>query len=311
MLLIGRNFKEILNETQALVIQRFIDELNLTRKGSIEKPLKLTVRGKHYSLLVNFIRLSDETGNPLGYVLVFDDLSKLEQMQRTAAWRDIAQRIAHEIKNPLTPIQLSAQRLRKRYLDRLQDESGVFDQCTSTIIRQVEELKELVGEFSRFARMPKMRKTEGDLNALVSDTLFMFREAHKKINFINRQDEAIPLFSFDGEQIRRCLINLLDNAVAVLPGGGTISVELVWDKENDAVLLKVADDGPGVSREDKQKLFEPHFSTKKSGTGLGLAIVSTIMTDHGGSARVEDNSPNGAAFILDLPLHPMDDSPGE
>ncbi|HBT97824.1 MAG TPA: PAS domain-containing sensor histidine kinase [Desulfobulbaceae bacterium] len=303
-LLIGRNFKEILNETQALVVQGLIDELNQAKKGSIEKPLELTVRGKRYSLLINFIRLSDETGNPLGCVLVFDDLSKLEQMQRIAAWRDVAQRIAHEIKNPLTPIQLSAQRLRKRYLDRLDDESGVFDQCTSTIIRQVDEMKDMVAEFSRFARMPKMRKTMGDLKALVSDTLFMFREAHKNIHFISRQDEGIPLFLFDGEQIRRCLINLLDNAVAVLPGGGTISVELTWDKENGTVLLQVADDGPGVSREDKQKLFEPHFSTKKSGTGLGLAIVSMIMADHGGSARVEDNIPKGTVFILDLPLHP-------
>jgi len=305
--LIGRNFREILNEMQAQVVQGFIDELNATGRGSIEKPLKLTVRGKGYSLLVNFIRLADEAGDPLGYVLVFDDLSKLEQMQRIAAWREIAQRIAHEIKNPLTPIQLSAQRLRKRYLDRLADESGVFDQCTSTIIRQVDEMKELVAEFSHFARMPKMRKTMGDIKAVVSDTLFMYQEAHKNIRFINRQDEEIPLFLFDGEQIRRCLINLLDNAVAVLPGGGTISVALERNKENDTVLLKVADDGPGVSREDKQKLFEPYFSTKKSGTGLGLAIVSTIMADHGGGARVEDNKPNGAVFILDLPLHPMGD----
>jgi two-component system nitrogen regulation sensor histidine kinase NtrY len=310
-LLIGRNFKEILNETQALVVQGFIDELNQARKGSIEKPLKLTVRGKRYSLLVNFIRLSDETGNPLGCVLVFDDLSKLEQMQRIAAWRDVAQRIAHEIKNPLTPIRLSAQRLRKRYLDRLTDESGVFDQCTSTIIRQVDEMKDMVAEFSRFARMPKMRKTMGDLKALAGDTLFMFREAHKNINFISRQDEDIPFFPFDGEQIRRCLINLLDNAVAVLPDGGTISVELAWDKENSTALLKVADDGPGVSREDKQKLFEPYFSTKKSGTGLGLAIVSTIMADHGGNAKVEDNSPKGTVFILELPLHPTDEASGE
>ena len=311
LFLIGRNFREILNEAQTRVVQGFIDELNATKRGSIEKPLKLTVRGKGYSLLVNLIRLADEAGAPLGYVLVFDDLSKLEQMQRIAAWREIAQRIAHEIKNPLTPIQLSAQRLRKRYLDRLADESGVFDQCTSTIIRQVDEMKELVAEFSHFARMPKMRKTTGDMKAVVSDTLFMYQEAHKNIRFINRQDKEIPLFPFDGEQIRRCLINLLDNAVAVLPGGGTISVELEWDKENDAVQLKVADDGPGVSREDKQKLFEPHFSTKKSGTGLGLAIVSTIMADHGGSARVEDNKPKGAVFILDLPLHPTSDGAGE
>jgi two-component system nitrogen regulation sensor histidine kinase NtrY len=311
LFLIGRNFREILNETQTQVVEGFIDELNVTRRGSIEKPLKLTVRGKGYSLLVNFIRLADEAGDPLGYVLVFDDLSKLEQIQRIAAWRDIAQRIAHEIKNPLTPIQLSAQRLRKRYLDRLADESGVFDQCTSTIIRQVDEMKELVAEFSHFARMPKMRKTMGDMKVIASDTLFMYQEAHKNIRFINRQDKEIPLFPFDSEQIRRCLINLLDNAVAVLPGGGTISVELEWDKENDAVLLKVADDGPGVSREDKQKLFEPHFSTKKSGTGLGLAIVSTIMADHGGGARVEDNQPRGAVFILDLPLHPTGDGAGE
>jgi two-component system nitrogen regulation sensor histidine kinase NtrY len=300
-----------LNEAQALVVEGLIAELNASRKGSIEKPLKLTVRGKGYSLLVNFVRLADESGDPLGCVLVFDDLSKLEQMQRIAAWRDVAQRIAHEIKNPLTPIQLSAQRLRKRYFGLLQDEDGVFDRCTSTIIRQVDEMKELVAEFSHFARMPKMSKSIGDIKAVVGETLFMYREGHKNIRFISRLDEEIPLFPFDDGQIRRCLINLLDNAVAVLPNGGTISVDLGLDKENDSVQLRVADDGPGVAGGDKQKLFEPHFSTKESGIGLGLTIVSTIMADHGGSARVEDNHPRGALFILDLPLHPAAGGPGE
>ncbi|HSL40310.1 MAG TPA: ATP-binding protein, partial [Desulforhopalus sp.] len=225
-----------------------------------------------------------------------------EKMQRMAAWREVARRIAHEIKNPLTPIQLSAQRLRRRYPAILAEENSVFDQCTSTIITQVDELKRLVSEFSQFARMPKVQKAPADLFDLAKKTVFLYQEAHKAITFTCRLQEPIPVFSFDAEQIKRCLINLLDNAVAVLPYGGTIEIELSLDPEKENVFLKVYDNGPGISKENKLKLFEPYFSTKKTGTGLGLAIISTIISDHNGYIRVQDNEPCGSVFIIELPL---------
>ncbi|SHO51077.1 sensor histidine kinase [Desulfopila aestuarii] len=301
-LFIGKSFMEVLNQSQQAIIQNFIDELNSTGKTSVEQHLKLNVMGRNFSLLVHFNRLEDEEGTSLGHVLVFDNLTKLEKMQRMAAWREVAKRIAHEIKNPLTPIQLSAQRLRRRYPDILAEEDRVFDECTSTIIGQVDELKRLVSEFSQFARMPQVQKGPANLVSLARDTLILYREAHKNIAFSLRETSPVPIFHFDAEQIKRCLINLLDNAVAVLPDGGTIDIELSPDEPSGSIFIKVADNGPGITKENKLKLFEPYFSTKKSGTGLGLAIVSTIISDHSGYIRVQDNKPRGSVFIIELPM---------
>ena len=303
---LGKAYTEVLPESQAGTIQGFIDELNITGKNTVEQHLRIKVMGKTYSLLVNFTRLEDEHNTPLGFVLVFDNLTKLEKMQRIAAWREVARRIAHEIKNPLTPIQLSAQRLRRRYPDILAEPDGVFDQCTDMIIKQVDELKRLVSEFSQFARMPRVQKAPSSIGKLITEALVLYTEGHKDITFTCREKEVIAPFSFDAEQIKRCIINLIDNAVAVLPGGGTIAIELSLDQAEGMAVIAVADDGPGISSENKLKLFEPYFSTKKTGTGLGLAIVSTIITDHGGTIRVQDNSPSGSIFIIELPLvhHP-------
>ena len=299
---LNKKFQETLPPEQSLIITGFIDELAITGKTSVEQYLRLNVLQKNYSLLINFTRLEDDNKNSLGFVLVFDNLTKIEKMQRMAAWREVAKRIAHEIKNPLTPIQLSAQRLRRRYPDILEEGDRVFDQCTATIINQVDELKRLVSEFSQFARMPKVQKSPANITELAEETLILYREAHKQIQFSCTSLSAIPVFSFDAEQIKRCLINLLDNAVAVLPEGGNIDIELSLDDVEESAFIKVYDDGPGTSKEDKLKLFEPYFSTKKTGTGLGLAIVSTIVSDHNGYIRVQDNSPKGTIFIIELPL---------
>lgn len=301
-LFIGLSYKDVLPPYQTTIVDGFIEELNVTGKNTVEQHIKLNVLGKNYSLLINFTRLEDEENNPIGFVLVFDNLTKLEKMQRMAAWREVARRIAHEIKNPLTPIQLSAQRLRRRYPEIINEKNSVFDQCTNTIITQVDELKRLVSEFSQFARMPKVQKISGNLTELTQETLFLYREAHKHISFTCTKKDKIPTFSFDGEQIKRCLINLLDNAVAVLTDGGTIDCELSLDENDESVFIKVADSGPGITKENKLKLFEPYFSTKKTGTGLGLAIVSTIVADHNGYIRVQDNEPNGSVFVIELPI---------
>lgn len=302
---LNQDYRKILNNEHRSILDKFYLELEKSRKNSIELPLRLTVGDESFSLRVNMTRLVDDEGQELGVVLVFDNLTVLEKAQRMAAWREVARRIAHEVKNPLTPIQLSAQRLRKRYLKNLAEEGEVFDQCTKTIINQVDELKRLVTEFSSFARMPAVQKDMNNFEEMAKDAMVLYIEANKGIEFSFTGKSAVPPFSFDLKQIKRVLINLLDNAVgAVSENGnkGRIDVIISLDEEQKHVLLEVKDNGQGINDDDKHHLFEPYFSRKKTGTGLGLAIASTIISDHGGYIRVKDNEPNGARFIVELPL---------
>lgn len=299
--LINKNYKSILRLTHLSILESFFIELTESGRNSIQRSIKVTVGDETLSLRVNFTRLEDEENRPLGIVIVFDNLTEIEKIQRMAAWREVARRIAHEVKNPLTPIKLSAQRLRKRYLERLAADGEVFDQCTATIINQVDELKHLVDEFSSFARMPAVKKTLSNLGAMVSEVLILFQEGHKGVTFVVI-DQGVPAFYFDAEQMKRVLVNLLDNAVAAVSGRGRVEVEIYVQSEEGLVIMEVRDDGPGVSDPDKLRLFEPYFSTKKTGTGLGLAIASTVVADHGGYIRVKDNLPAGARFIIELPL---------
>ncbi len=297
-----KDYRTLLDPDHQVVLDDLLKQLEQPGRSSMQRPLSLTINDQTLSLLLNITRLEDDDGHHLGFVLVFDDLTQLEKAQRMAAWREVARRIAHEVKNPLTPIQLSAQRLRKRYLDILADEGDVFDQCTRTIITQVDELKRLVSEFSNFARMPAVQPRLNHLSTMAQECLVLYREAHKNINFSFQADPNIPAFEFDYEQMKQVLINLLDNAVAVLPEGGDIEVILLSDKEQKLVVMEVRDNGPGIADEIKPRLFEPYFSTKKIGTGLGLAIASTIVADHGGYIRVKNNIPCGARFIVEIPL---------
>ena len=299
---LGRRFSQVLPSKHAAIIEEFISELTITGKPSVRQHLKISVLKENFSLFVTFTRLENEEGKPLGFVLVFANLTELEKMQRMAAWREVARRIAHEIKNPLTPIQLSAQRLRRRYPEILEEDKSIFDQCTNTIIKQVDEIKLLVSEFSQFARMPKINQAPADIQALLDETLFLYKQAHTDISFTVRAEDDIPIFSFDAEQMKRCFINLFDNAVAVLPDGGTIDVILSISDGEESIFIQVCDSGPGISEDEKLRLFEPYFSTKKTGTGLGLAIVSTIISDHNGYIRVHDNTPHGTTFSIELPL---------
>jgi two-component system nitrogen regulation sensor histidine kinase NtrY len=301
--MIGRHYREVLRPDHKALLDGFFLELVRSGKSVVQHPVRLTLGDESFLLRVKFTQLKDEQGKRLGVVLVFDNLTELEKAQRMAAWREVARRIAHEVKNPLTPIQLSAQRLRKRYLERLADDGEVFDNCTQTIINQVDELKTLVSEFSSFARMPAVRKMPGDLGEVAREVLLFYREAHKNVEFEGRFDQALPRFSFDREQIKRVLINLLDNAVAAVgPEGGKIGMAISFNPAEKATFLEVWDNGPGVPEENKLRLFEPYFSTKKTGTGLGLAIASTIVADHDGYIRVRDNEPAGARFVIELPV---------
>lgn len=300
--IIGRNFREVVGPTYLPIIKDFLRELVHSGRDSIRKQLSLQIQDQRLTLLVNMTTLRDENGEFMGTVVVFDDLTQLIKAQRMAAWREVARRIAHEIKNPLTPVQLSAQRLRRRYLDRFSEDDTVFDECTRMIIKQVDELKTLVNEFSNFARMPASNPAPNDLNEIISETLILYQEGHKEIVFNFRPDPSLPIFNLDREQIKRVLINLLDNAIDAMNGRGRIDISSHYSPELKMATMEVADSGSGIREEDKARLFEPYFSTKKSGTGLGLAIVATIISDHNGYIRVKDNTPHGTRFVVELPV---------
>ena len=299
---IGRNFRDIVTPDYLPMIKGILKELIGSGKDSIRKQITLPAADTKIVLLVNVTTLKDENDEFVGTVIVFDDLTQLLKAQRMAAWREVARRIAHEIKNPLTPIQLSAQRLRRRYLDRFADDDSVFDECTAMIIKQVDDLKNLVNEFSSFARMPASNPSLNNLNDVLNEAVVLFQEGHKEIDFQLQLEPGLPVFSLDREQIKRVILNLLDNAVAAVSGEGKIIMKTSYNKDLDMVTLSVSDNGCGIQPEDKPRLFEPYFSTKKSGTGLGLAIVSTIISDHNGYIRVRDNEPQGTHFIVELPL---------
>ncbi len=300
--IIGRNFRDIVAPDYLPMIKGILKDLISSGKDSIRKQVTLPAGDTKVVLLVNVTTLKDEKNEFMGTVVVFDDLTQLLKAQRMAAWREVARRIAHEIKNPLTPIQLSAQRLRRRYLERFAADDTVFDECTTMIIKQVDDLKNLVNEFSSFARMPSSNPSLNNLNDVINEALVLFQEGHKEIDFKLNIDPTLPVFSLDREQIKRVIINLLDNAVAAVSDNGTIVIETSFNQDLQIVTLKVSDNGCGIPAEDKPRLFEPYFSTKKSGTGLGLAIVSTIISDHNGYIRVRDNEPRGTLFIVELPI---------
>jgi two-component system nitrogen regulation sensor histidine kinase NtrY len=299
--LLGRNFRDVLREKHLEIVKEVVRDLMLSRQDTVSRQIFLDIQGARLTLHLHLTMLRDEQGEVLGTVLVLDDMTQMMKAQRMAAWREVARRIAHEIKNPLTPIQLSAQRLRKRYLSRFSGDEAVFDECTEMIIKSVDELKNLVNEFSNFARMPAIQPEPNDLNALIRETLTLYQEAHRGVAFLFQPDEHLPQIKIDRDQIKRVIINLLENAVAAMEEQGEVTISSRYDAELKMASFAVADNGPGITPEDKPRLFEPYFSTKKAGTGLGLAIVSSVVTDHSGFVRIKDNQPRGACFIVELP----------
>ena len=305
---VGKEHTEVLQGEYLQLAEELVRAVNRAENHSIARQIKLRVRNDMLTLLLKVAMLRDEEERYLGMVVVLDDLTQLQKAQRAEAWREVARRIAHEIKNPLTPIQLSAQRLRKRYLNQFGQDGTIFDECTQTIITQVEELKNLVNEFSSFARMPAAHPMPNNLNEIIREAMVLYVEGHKNIRFEFKPDEKVPMLNLDKEQIKRVIVNLLDNAVAAVDsvagkeGKGQITIYTQLDSLMNLARIEVADNGGGVAPEDKPLLFEPYFSTKPSGTGLGLAIVNTIVSDHHGYARVRDNVPRGTRLIIELPL---------
>jgi PAS domain S-box-containing protein len=280
------------------------------RMGAASREIEIASAGRLLRAAVTVSSLGPRRSNP-GFVVVIDDLTDLLRAQKAAAWQEVAQRIAHEIKNPLTPIQLSAQRL-LRHLDRnappkTQVARSEFEklvaECAGLIEREVQTLESLVDEFSQFARFPSARLAAADLNSIVSSALDLFHGRLDGITVKTELASTLPPVKADPELMRRVVANLIDNAAEAMEGSTVrrLRVATRVEGDGDAVEIEISDSGHGISPEDKERLFLPHFSTRERGTGLGLAIASRIIAEHNGTIRVEDNLPSGARFLIRFP----------
>jgi two-component system nitrogen regulation sensor histidine kinase NtrY len=302
---LNKNYREIFTSELIRKIRFFLRSQERTRQNLESREIELSLPDRNVHLAINFTRLNDEQNSYIGMLIIINDLTEIINAQKAVAWREVARRIAHEIKNPLTPIALSAERIQRKYASLLQEGDAVLSNCTSTIIKQVSALKQLVNEFSNFARMPQAKPTMQDLNEIISETLNLYRHARPDCNFSFHPDDNLVPFLFDQEQMKRVMTNLVDNSLAAIKsvGGDTITITTKLDKSLQIVIIEICDTGLGISKQDKSKLFEPYFSTKKAGMGLGLAIVKTIVQDHRGFIRVKDNHPRGTCFIIELPFN--------
>ncbi len=297
--LLKQSFEKQEQKEDLEFINQIMTQFSIGGNRDLEMPFKLVVEGKPRSFWVHVNALKDESGGQMGIVMVFNDLTDLERAQRMQAWREVARRIAHEVKNPLTPIALSAERLKRKYAAQIDDD--VFEECTRMIITHVELIRNLVNEFAAFARFPAADPRPCDLVEIVEETIALYREGHLTIHFELNVGESIPVLNLDRQQIKQAMINLFENAVYAVKNHGNISIAVSHDAMLNKVRLEVADDGTGVSDEEKTRLFEPDFSTKKTGMGLGLTIVHNIILDHNGTISVHDNHPQGAKFVIEFP----------
>jgi two-component system nitrogen regulation sensor histidine kinase NtrY len=271
------------------------------KNESAVQEISIPREGQELQLAVVTTTLVGDAGEAAGLLLVLDDVTPLIRAQKVAAWREVARRLAHEIKNPLTPIQLSAERMRRHFAGRPPSDRDLVDECAATIVGEVESLKGLVDEFSQFARMPSPRTVPTDLATLITDTVALYDGIFADVTIVKRLAPGLPLVRLDVEQIRRVIINLVDNAIEATERKGEIVVETALDEANKVVHIVVADNGPGIPPSEREKLFLPYYSTKRRGSGLGLAIVRRIIAEHGGSIEVGDNTPQGTRFTIELP----------
>ncbi len=299
---IGRSVRDLLTLEYFRTFSELLKTMNENKIESIQREMTMTIQGQPLPLLMNLSILKNDKGDQLGKILVFDDLTPIMSAQRAQAWTEVARRIAHEIKNPLTPIKLSAERLQRKFQEQITDPA--FMESTTMIIRQVDDLKNLVNEFSQFARLPQSKPVEGDINLTLNEVLTLFRSGHSSIEFVLNRGEFLPKFKFDADQIKRVIVNLLDNAVAAVQGSASpkIRIDVSFNEDIKILTISLSDNGLGIPSHQRQRIFEPYFTTKNSGTGLGLAIVKRIIEDHNGYIRALPNLPQGAKMLIELPV---------
>ncbi len=293
---------DVFKSHQFTLFQEAHDRILLDGLDSLALEGQMEVQEKLRTIGLNLSRMKNEAGKNLGFVFVFEDRTELIKAQKAAAWQEVAQRVAHEIKNPLTPIQLAAQRLRKKFSEGSADFQAIFDESTNVIMNEVGSLKRMVDEFSKFARLPAPQMSKESLHDVIEKVVALYRGGHHDVEFVQEFDFSLPEINLDREQVRRVFVNLFDNAIQAMKHKGRIWVATKMDWKHHRVHITVADEGPGIPQEDQGKLFMPYFSRKRTGTGLGLAIVHRIVTDHNGTIQASNRFPHGALFMIELPI---------
>ncbi len=297
----GCSYREAFTSSFHEPIRKMSKEMADQQKDSMEEHVDMKVGEDHLTLQVNIQALKDPTDKYLGLVIVFDDLTQLIKTQKIAAWKEVAQGIAHEIKNPLTPIQLNTQRLRKKYHENKEDFAKVFEESIAIICQEVEGMKDMLNEFQRFSRMPAPNPKPASLHKIIDDVSILYADHEKQITVKKHFDSNINLVKVDAEQMRRVFINLFENALDAIEKNGKIDITTRLNQQEKQIQIEFSDNGSGIAPEDLNKLFLPHFTTKKRGSGLGLAIINRIIVDHNGTIQVKGNTPQGTRFVIDLP----------
>jgi two-component system nitrogen regulation sensor histidine kinase NtrY len=298
---LGRDYSVILENIKSEELHKMIKGIVLKTFKRLDRQVWATLRGGKALLKISITGLRSSSDEYLGMLVVVDDLTDFVKAQRALAWQEVARRMAHEIKNPLTPIKLSTERMLKKWHEGDEDFTKTFERSTQTIIREVDGLKRLVDEFSRLGKMPAIQKAPTDVKAVVEEVAALYRDS-KGLSIGVEGPVDMPPADLDGAQFKRVLINLFDNAMEAMQDGGSISVRISPDTGANRVFIDVQDTGPGIRDEVKERLFQPYFSTKKNGTGLGLAIADKIISEHDGQIRVRDNVPHGSVFTIELPI---------
>ncbi len=309
---VNKNYKDVFSKITFSEIREVIKNLAKNNKEeSIAKEIKLNVNGRLHVYIINVTIMKDEKDDYIGFIIVINDTTDMMKAQRMAAWEEVAKRMAHEIKNPLTPIKLSAQRLKRKFGDKLEHDNKIFNDSVDIIIKEVDDLKGLVDEFSLYARLPKANFNYADINLLIEESFSFYRNAHKNIKFIENFSKNMPPIYIDRLQIKRAIVNILDNAVYNINMNrkyvnknynNFIKAETFFKQIEQIVLIKISDTGSGIEEENIANIFEPYFSTKRGGTGLGLAITRNIITENNGVIYAENIPGGGAEFIIELKL---------
>ena len=308
----GRHYRDVLEEESLQQFEEMVEQIKADKERSISQNLIVHKKDGPVEVSATLLVLQNSEGQSAGMVCVYNNITEIQRLQRARAWREVARRIAHEIKNPLTPIQLSAERINRKYAGEVSDDVALH-QSTQTIINEVQHLKRMVSEFSNFAKIPESNPQISDLNQIIMNALHLFHEnLPARISLTTDLSESLPQLPLDSEQIRRVIINLVDNSISSIEKKGTLSRIFNQGKiiirtrhvpDLNIICMDVEDNGTGIAPEISDQLFEPYTTTKEHGTGLGLTIVSQTISDHNGFTRFRNLETGGVCFTIELPVN--------
>lgn len=303
---IGKHIRTSMSEDNYKLFTNIVKFMQDNKLVSLLKEQRIQVQNDAIPLSINISILVDEDKSEIGRIMVFDDMTPIVNAQRAAAWTEVARRIAHEIKNPLTPIRLAAERIAKKFGGQISDPA--FSDSIKMIVNQVDDMRLLVNEFSQFARLPQLKPIPAQMNDVIKTASQIYVDNHPQIQFQILLEPTLPEFKFDPDQIKRVLVNLIENAIDAVQKVEIpqVRIQTEYNARLKVLKISIADNGVGIPHRDRVRIFEPYYSTKEKGTGLGLPIVKSIIEDHSGVIRALENTPQGTKMVMELPIIPIE-----